>query len=73
MRILRWMCGKARKDYNRIENNHEMVRVAPLEVKLRENRLRWFCHVQQRLVDVIIWTVIGLMLMEMLGGREDLN
>ena len=47
-----------------------MVKVAPLEVKLRENRLRWFCPVQQRLVDVIIWTVIGLMLMEMLGGGK---
>ena len=46
MRILRWICGKTLKD--RIRNKHivEMVGVAPIEDKMRENRLWWFGHIQ---------------------------
>ncbi|KAI8568448.1 hypothetical protein RHMOL_Rhmol02G0200300 [Rhododendron molle] len=37
--MLRWMCGKTRRDMIRNEAVHEMVDVAPIEEKLRENRL----------------------------------
>ncbi|KAI8572619.1 hypothetical protein RHMOL_Rhmol01G0213400 [Rhododendron molle] len=40
MRMLRWMCGKTRRDKIRNETVREMVGVAPIEEKLRENRLR---------------------------------
>ena len=29
-----------------------MVGVAPIEDKIRENRLRWFGYIQRRLLDV---------------------
>ena len=39
MRMLRWMCGKTRKDRIRNVNIRSMVGVAPIEDKMRENRL----------------------------------
>ena len=46
MRMLRWMCGYTRID--RISNGviRDLVKVGPLEDKLREIRLRWFGHVK---------------------------
>jgi len=32
----------------------ERVRVAPIVEKLVENRLRWFGHVERRLVDIVV-------------------
>ena len=40
MRILRWMRNKTRKDKIRNSNICDMVGVALIEDKLRENRLR---------------------------------
>ena len=40
MRMLKWMCGKTRQDKIRNECIQEWVGVAPIEDKLRENRLR---------------------------------
>ena len=48
MRMLRWMCGHTRKDRLRNEVIREKVRVAPIEYKMMENRLRWFGHVRRR-------------------------
>ena len=45
MRMLRWMCGKIKNDRIRNANNRDMVRVAPIENKLIETRLRWFRHI----------------------------
>ena len=42
MRLLRWMCGKTGNDRIRNANIRDMVGVASIEDKLRENRLRWF-------------------------------
>ena len=40
MRMSRSMCGTTRKDRIRNTNIRDMVGVAPIEDKLRENRLR---------------------------------
>lgn len=40
-------CGKSRTDI-------EVVRVAPIEDKLIENKLRWFGHVQRKKSDMIM-------------------
>ena len=48
MRMLRWMCGKTRKDKVRNEHIRGLVGVAPIEDKIRENRLRWYGHVRRR-------------------------
>ena len=45
MRMLRWMCGHTKMDKIRNESIREKVRVASIEDKLRETRLRWYGHV----------------------------
>ena len=42
MRMLRWMCGKTRKDKVGNEDIRRQVRIAPIEDKLRKNCLQWF-------------------------------
>ena len=37
-----------------------MMGVAPIEEKLRENRLRWFGHVYHRSVDAVVKRVDGI-------------
>jgi len=51
MRMIKWMCGYMRID--RIRNGviRNLVKVAPIEDKMRETRLRWFGHVKRRGVD----------------------
>ncbi|KAL6566196.1 hypothetical protein OROGR_001811 [Orobanche gracilis] len=51
MRMLRWMCGHTKKDRLRNEVIREKVRVASIEDKMMENRLRWFGHVRRRPVE----------------------
>ncbi|KAL6548523.1 hypothetical protein OROGR_008944 [Orobanche gracilis] len=51
MRMLRWMCGHTKKDRLRNDVIREKVRVASIEDKMMENRLRWFGHVRRRPVD----------------------
>ncbi|KAF8666011.1 hypothetical protein HU200_053900 [Digitaria exilis] len=48
MQMLRWSCGYTRRDRVRNEDIREKVRVAPIEEKLTQHRLRWFGHVQRR-------------------------
>jgi hypothetical protein len=51
MKMLRWMCGHTRKDRISNEFIRNRVRVAPIEDKMREARLRWFGHLQRRPLD----------------------
>ena len=48
MRMIRWMCSYVRLDRIRNVVIRDQVRVALLEDKLREIRLRWFGHVKRR-------------------------
>ena len=49
MRMLRWMCGRIRKDKIRNERFQEHLGIASISDKIRETRLRWFRHVQCKL------------------------
>ncbi|KAF3616397.1 hypothetical protein FXO38_34580 [Capsicum annuum] len=51
IRMLRWMCGLTRGDRIRNETIREKVRVASVEDKMQEVRLRWFGHVMRRGTD----------------------
>ena len=50
MRMVRWMCDFTRRD--RIRNGviRDLVKVAPIDEKMRESRLRWFANVKRRSV-----------------------
>ena len=48
MRMLRWICGHTRRNRIRNDDIRERVRVAPIEEKLVQHRLRWFGHLQRR-------------------------
>ena len=50
MIMLRWICGKIKKDKIRNELFQEHLGVAIIGDKIRESRLKWFGHVQRRLV-----------------------
>ena len=49
--MLKWMCGKTRMDKVRNEDIRSLVGVAPIEDKMRENRLRWFGRIRRRPMD----------------------
>ena len=44
--MLRWMCGKMRRDKVKSEDILTKIGIAPIEEKMRENHLRWFGHVR---------------------------
>jgi len=51
MRMIKWLCGFTRMD--KIMNGviRDLAKVAPIEEKLRETRLRWFGYVKRRSDD----------------------
>ncbi|KAM2202787.1 hypothetical protein ACFX1R_002455 [Malus domestica] len=54
MRMLCGMCGHTRKDKIGNDDFRGKVGVAEIEEKMRENRLRWFGHVQRRHTDASV-------------------
>nr|CDJ93072.1 RNA-directed DNA polymerase (reverse transcriptase) domain containing protein [Haemonchus contortus] len=48
MRMLRWTCGWTRLDRIRNEAVRTVMQIAPVQLKMREQRLRWFGHVLRR-------------------------
>ena len=46
MLMIRWICGKTWRNGVRNKNICEIVGVAPVNNKLRENSLKWFVHSQ---------------------------
>ena len=54
IKIIRWMYGYTRMD--RIRNGviRDLVKVTPIEDKMREIRLRWFGHVKSRSMDAVL-------------------
>ncbi|KAF3661450.1 Tyrosyl-DNA phosphodiesterase-related isoform 2 [Capsicum annuum] len=54
MRMLRRMCGLTGRDRVRNEIIREKVRVASVEDKMREVRMRWFGHVMRRGTDASV-------------------
>ena len=47
IRMIRWMCGYTRMDKIRNVVLRDLVKVAPIEDKMRETRLRWFSHAKR--------------------------
>ena len=54
MRILRWICGKTRKDKIRNGRFQENLGVTSIEDKIRETLLRWFGHIQHRPTTALV-------------------
>jgi len=69
MRMIRWTCGYTRLDRIRNVVIRERVRVAPLEDKLREIRLRWFRHVKRRNVSALVRRCEAFDLLQCRRGR----
>ncbi|KAL6541798.1 hypothetical protein OROGR_011284 [Orobanche gracilis] len=69
MRMLRWMCGHTKKDRLRNEVIREKVRVASIEDKMMENRLRWFGHVRRRPVDAPVRRIESWRTINIVKGR----
>jgi len=69
MRMIRWMCGYLR--IGRIRNAviWDLVKVSPIENKMRETRLRWFSHVKTRSVDALVRTYEMISIPEGRKGR----
>ena len=76
MRMLRWMCGKTKKDKIRNECFLEHSTVASIGDKLTQTHLRWFGHVQHRPPTILLKKVFLYRLMPYLGkvmGQEDMD
>jgi hypothetical protein len=48
MCMLCWICGHTRLNRVRNDDIHDRLKVAPIEEKLIQYRLRWFGHVYRR-------------------------
>ncbi|CAB3222369.1 unnamed protein product [Arctia plantaginis] len=60
MRMLRWMCGVTQMDKVRNEYIRGSLKVAPLDEKLRSNRLSWYGHVMRRDEENVAKKVLGM-------------
>ena len=48
MRMLRWACGITLKDRVRNEHIRGSLKIAPVSMKIKESRLRWYGHLRRR-------------------------
>ncbi|EPB73653.1 hypothetical protein ANCCEY_07266 [Ancylostoma ceylanicum] len=48
MRMLRWACGLTRRDKVPNDDIRAIMQTAPIQLKLRAQRLRWYGHVMRR-------------------------
>jgi len=73
MRMIRRVCGYMRMD--RIRNGviRDVVKVAPIEDKMKETRLRWFGHVKKKDGDALVRRCERINIPEGKRGREDLR
>jgi len=69
IRMIRWMCGYMRMDRMSNELIKYLVKVTPIEDKMRETRLRWFGHVKRRSVDAPVRTCEGINIPNSKRGR----
>ncbi|VDP14967.1 unnamed protein product [Heligmosomoides polygyrus] len=49
--MLIWACGWTRRDRVRNEDVRAVVKTAPIQLKMREQRLRWYEHILRRPED----------------------
>jgi hypothetical protein len=64
------MCGtKTRQDRIRNDNIRESIGVTPIVEKMVETRLRWFRHVERRLVDYVVRRVDQMESSQITRGR----
>jgi len=73
MRMIRWLCGHTILDRFRNVVIREKVRVAPLEEKIRETRLRWFGYVRRSSVNAPVKRCEEINLMQCRIGRGRLK
>ena len=69
MRMIRWMYGYTRMD--RISNGviRDLVKVASIEDRMRERRLRWFAHVKRMIVGAQVRSCERVNILEGKRGR----
>jgi hypothetical protein len=48
MRMIRWMCGVSLRDRKSSADLRDMIGVRPIKDVCRQNRLRWFGHVERK-------------------------
>lgn len=70
MRMLRWMCGRTRKDKIKNEDIQDKVGVAFVVDKIREVKLRWFGHVKRRCADTPMMRCKWLDILSTRRGRD---
>jgi hypothetical protein len=54
MRMLRWICGRTRKNQIRNDDIRDKLGVASIQENLVQHRLRWFGHIQRRPPEALI-------------------
>ena len=60
--MLRWMYGYTLMDRIRNQDFRDKLGIAPIAEKMRENRLRWFRHVQRKTFDVPVRRVASIII-----------
>jgi len=73
MKMIRWICGHTRLDKIRNKVIRGKVRVASIEEKMREVRLRWFGHLRRRPRDTPVRRCETIKCLDYRGSRGKLK